>query len=451
MKRTFSLISACVRHFIVLFAVAVVAVSGKSVFAQEYTFEELCVLALERAEKIKMSEEDLFIAEKGKDKAVSALMPRIAAFGDYTRYNEDKNSSLGFTIQPEYSSSWGVRLDQTFSLGGKEFAGIRVSEINIEKSRQNAFSIKEGYLMFFSGAYFNVLRAARSVEIAKANFDRLQKHRDAAEVRLRLGEVTKTALLRSEAELSGAKTEKIRSENNLKIAKTVMSRLAGLRSDFQLKDDPGSQSWNNIQEESLDLLKQKALHERAEINAAGLQRKIAAEQVRYARSSYWPAVSVEGVYLRKDEDPPTPFFNKEVIYGGLNFVFPLFEGGLRKAEIMESRSKERQAVLAFEDISRNIEVEVEDAYLEYLTQKGVLRALEDQLVFAADNYRAVSKQFEFGLSDSINVMDANTLLVTSERQLSDARYAYRLSVLKVKKATGTLLKTFVNKELKAGK
>jgi outer membrane protein len=37
-------------------------------------------------------------------------------------------------------------------------------------------------------------------------------------------------------------------------------------------------------------------------------------------------------------------------------------------------------------------------------------------------------------------MDANALLVTSERDLAAAVYNYQIAILKMKKATGTLLK-----------
>ena len=84
-------------------------------------------------------------------------------------------------------------------------------------------------------------------------------------------------------------------------------------------------------------------------------------------------------------------------------------------------------------------VEVETAYLDFLTQKGTLKSLEDQLVFAKDNFNAVTKQFEHGLAHSIDVMDANTLLVTAQRQLADVVYNYQLSIARLKRATGTLL------------
>jgi len=42
-------------------------------------------------------------------------------------------------------------------------------------------------------------------------------------------------------------------------------------------------------------------------------------------------------------------------------------------------------------------------------------------------------------------MDANTLLVTAERQLADSLYNYKLSDLRLKRAAGILLKTVSSK------
>jgi outer membrane protein len=120
-------------------------------------------------------------------------------------------------------------------------------------------------------------------------------------------------------------------------------------------------------------------------------------------------------------------------------VFPFFEGGLRAAEVMEAESKKRQTDYAYEDLRKTVTIEVESSYLDFVTQKGILRSLEDQWVFAEDNYKAVSKQFDFGLAQSVDVMDANTLLVTAERQLIDALYQYQQAVVRLKRSTGTLL------------
>ena len=98
----------------------------------------------------------------------------------------------------------------------------------------------------------------------------------------------------------------------------------------------------------------------------------------------------------------------------------------------------------YEDWKKNISIEVEDAYLDLKTQKVILDSLEDQVTFAKENYNAVSKQFDFGLAHSVDVMDANTSLVEAQIDFFRAQYDYQLSIIRLKRATGTLLKTVVD-------
>lgn len=404
----------------------------------EYSLEELYKLTLENSERVKLSREDLYIAEKGKDKAISALLPRVSAFGALTRYSETKLSTTGAVLQPENSNYWGFKIDRSFSLSGRELTALEMSNKNIAKSGFELHSAREAALINTAAAYHDLLRTKKSVEIARANVERLTRHRDAAQVRLTVGEVTKTALLRAQAELSGALSELVRTENNLKFANAVLARITGLPGTFEVKEPAGSEEI-----ESIDHLKQKAQAERPELKALGLQKKIAEDQIKYIRGTYWPTVTIEGMYLRKHEDPASAYLIKDSLYAGLKLEFPFYEGGLRKAEVSEAAAKARQAELLFSELKQNIDLEVMDAHRVLMTQKGTLKALEDQFAFARDNYKAVSKQFEHGIASSIDVMDANTLLVTAERQLADAISTYHFSVQLLKKATGALLNTII--------
>lgn len=113
------------------------------------------------------------------------------------------------------------------------------------------------------------------------------------------------------------------------------------------------------------------------------------------------------------------------------------------AEYKEAVAKERQARLAFDDLKKSVDIELKSACLNLETLKGSLKFLEDQQTFARDNYNAVMKQFENGLATSLDVMDANTLLLTADRDLTKALYNYQIAYLMVKKSSGSLLK-FVN-------
>jgi len=436
--------------FAVIIGVMVFSFSNSLRAAEQYTLEDLYRIALERAERIKISGEDLVISEWGKDKAVSAFLPKISAFGNYTRYTEKKDAATpvgSFPLQPSSSSAWGLRLDQSISLGGQEFVNFSISEKDIELKRSNFLAAKESYLLNVASAYYDVLKGVKSVEIAKANVERLTKYRDAANARLKAGEVTRTVILRAEAELSGAQADLVRSENLLKFSTAVIARVAGISGEFEIREKEASESRMNSEEsESLESLKQRTFADRVELKAGDMQKRIASAQVRHAKGSFLPTVSLAGVYTKMDEDPSSSFVNKESAYGTLSINFPIFEGGLRRAEVREAEARQRQAELQFEDLKKSIDIEVESAYLDLRTQAETLKSLADQVKFATDNYNAVSKQFEYGLANSIDVMDANTLLVTSERQLAEAKYNYQLAGLKLKRATGTLLATVNTKQ-----
>jgi outer membrane protein len=431
-----------------------VLISFTSCYAVDYTLEDLYKIALVRSEKIQISAEDVVIAEKTKDKAMSFLMPRLSAAAGYARYNDSKFADNGSYLQPFDRTGFEIRLDQSASLGGRELTALRITKEGIQKSKQELYSVKEGYMLNVTAAYYDTLRIDKLSQIAQANVDRVKKYRDAAATRLKVGEITKTVLLRAEAELSGAQSELIRTDNNYKLAKTILSRVVGLEGDYQLKEgyhplDVVSGQLDSFVIEGcptmiVECLKDKAASERADLKALQIQKIIAGDQVSFAKGAYWPTLAVEGVYYKKDETRETSGLVKDSAYAGLRLSFPFFEGGLRVAEVQEADAKRRQVDYAYADLKKTIDVEVETAYLDHLTQKGLLKSLTDQYIFAKENYNAVSKQFDFGLASSLDVLDANTALLDSERQLANVIYLYQFSSLRLKRATGVLLSTILN-------
>jgi len=263
----------------------------------------------------------------------------------------------------------------------------------------------------------------------------------AADKRLWIGEVTRTVLLRANAELSGALSEQTAAGNLLALAMAQLKRVTGLEGEVRLKDDPPSR----VEWPELSTFQTTALSERSDLKGLDIQKKQAAEQVRYAKGANWPSLSLSGVYSGLDQAPQSSTMNRESIYAGVALNFPIFEGGLRSAEIKEARSKEKQSGYLYDDLKKTIEIEVQSAYLELMTLNATLKFLEDQLVFARENYQAVVRQFEFGLVNSMDVVDANTLLVSAERKLSDAGYNYQMAVMRVEKATGVLFKEILAK------
>jgi outer membrane protein len=417
--------------FLILFSLT----APVRLLADEYSLEDLFRIALTRSEKLKAAEETLVISEIGKDKAYSYLLPRVTATAGYTQYTEKKYYGTS-VIQPNYGSSWGIRIDETFSLSGRELTGLEIAKANVTKSTHDLTAVREDYLLrYVAVAYYSALMARKGLEIADANLERLTTYRNAAEARLKIGEVTRTVLLRAEGELSGAKSDSLQAKNSLELALAVLANNCGIRDPLTLSESASEERVLS----PLNVFQEQAYSARADLRSLEVQKQIAADQTKFAEGAYWPNLSIFGGYTGADQSPPPTSLNRESLYAGAALNFPFFEGGLRKAEVREAKARERQAALYYEDLKKTIEIEVRTAYLDLVTQKGILRFLNDQMVFARDNYRAVARQFEFGLSSSLDVLDANTLLVSAERRVASALYNYRLALLRMKKATGTLL------------
>ena len=428
-----------------LFGALLMCILPQGALAARYTLADFYRMALQNAERIKISEENLAIAETGKEKAMALLYPRLSGFSTYTRWEDEKYGAgsrigpytlPGSLIQPRETGTWGVRMEESLSLSGREWTALAISRENILKSAHELDAAREEYLLNVAQAYYSVLKAGKNLEIADANVERLATYRDAAEKRLKVGEVTKTVLLRAEAELSGARSDRMAVRNGLELARAQLKRIAAVQEDFEVAEAGET----DMEIPSLDFFQATALSERADLKGLEIQRKIAEDQVRFARGAYWPNLSLTGGYIRTEQSPETSSLNREGINAGAALNFPFFEGGLRVAEVKEAKARERQSQLLYEDLKKAIAVEVQSAYLEMVTQKSILQFLVDQRAFARDNYNAVNRQFEFGLAQSIDVIDANTLLVSAEQKVAEAGYGYRMSILRVKKAAGVLLK-----------
>lgn len=427
---------------VIILAAMIAFVSGAN--AAEYTLSDLYQQALKNSEKIKFAEENLYIAKTGKDKAWAVLAPRLTAFGTYNHFSEQKQTISGVLIQPNESGNWGLRADESFSLSVRELNALKFAGQNVTKSEYDLTSTKSDFVLAVASAYYDTLKAKKSLEVAAANMERLTQYRGSVEKRVKVGELTRTALLRAEGELSGARSDYLRATNAFKLTRALLIRIAGIEDDFLLKETPILPD-ENI---ALNNLRNAARDSRADLKSFDVQTKMAEEQVKYARGAFWPNIGLFAIYNALDQypasgSPATQTLNRESILAGVSLTFPFFEGGLRMAELREAKAKERQAKLAYDDFKKNVDIELQGAYLDLQTQQGTLIFSEDQRNFAEDNYNAVIRTFNNGLATSLDVMDANSLLLSAERNVNEAHYNYQIANLKLKRTSGMLLQ-FVN-------
>ena len=405
-----------------------------------YTLRDLCRTANENARTIRIAAEDVFIAQQEKKRALSVLIPRATAFGSHTNYKDTSFTSPDTTTV-------GVKLTQSFTLNGKELIAYDVSKKGIDKNRFTLESIRSDYLLQVALTYFDTLEAKRLLEIADADVQRLAAHKKAVEEKLRVGSVTKTDLYRAEAELSRAMSDRVTAGSAVIQNKARILELTGIDAPFAVSD-ADIMPMEGFQP-TLATIQETALQNRYEVQAAKKNLEIADQTISFEKGDYWPKLNLETGYRESDIS-----YGDSGLAGGLTgetdadtedtyiqaeLVFTLYDGGLRKAQINQAMAGKRQAAQALLQTRKDIILESQVAFSDYETARKVLINLADELKAAQENHKAVQMQYQYGMADIIDMMDANTLLVRAERSMSNARYALLQTMYKILHTQGELV------------
>ncbi len=404
-----------------------------------YSLYELTKLANIQSETIKIAKDDLYINRQDKARALSVLMPRATSYASIMEYKDESASAPDTT-------TFGAKLTQSFTLNGKELIAYDVTKKLIKGKEFSLETTRSQYLLQVSKAYYNILSAQRFLEIAQSDVKRLTTYKNSVNEKLNVGNVTKTDLYRAQAELSKSLTDQVIGENRVLQAKAALQNLVRIDDDFDLikEDIPEIRDYQS----SLDDIQTYALKNRTEIKEAKINVEVAKQTIKFEKSDYWPTVALEAGYRNTDIEyaisSTTVNYDTEERYLQGELVFTLFDGGLRKAEIRQAIAEFRKAQNALKLTEKQVILDSKVSYLDYESAKKVLLNLQDELKSAQETFNAVQMQFQYGMADSLNIMDANTLLVSAQRRILNAKYEYFISVINILYTRGDLNSFLLN-------
>lgn len=413
---------------------AAAAVMGlHEAYGETFTLKQIYSLALQKSEEVQIAREGIRQSEEEKQRALSAVMPKLTLSGTYNRSPKEVG---GFGIlQPRDSYGMEVKLEQPLYAGGKGRAGIRIAKQGIEVARKNFDLSTEALLFHVAEVYYGRLEARKTLEAQRRNVNRLQEHRRLSELRYKVGEVTQSVLLRAQAELARAQAELVARENEAAVKKRELEILAGLSEEDDINEPPVPE----IPGETRPELLEAALQSREDVRRSHLREEVAKEGVVFARGNFLPSLSLEGTYFRRNRNPRSTFFIDESWVVGGKLEFPIFEGGLRRAEMAQARSRLEAGRLETARLKEQVDLELTQASLNLEAATRVLQSREEQVRFAKENFEMVSKQFTFGLSTNIDLLDANQTLIEAERDVIGATYTRHLAILNLQRTVGIFL------------
>lgn len=289
-----------------------------------------------------------------------------------------------------------------------------------------------------SDVYLNLLRDNDQLELAKKNVQVHEEYVNRIGERTGSGVGRQSDLDQAEARLAAAQSNAIERETSLRDALVRYISLVGypplevLIRPQPTKDDLPS---------SLDEALAHAVANHPSIYATEADMVAAQEQMRNARSLYWPRIEV-GLSRRYGDDLDGVVGYDEDIALMLFFNYNLFNGHADRAKIQRSAYGIEQVRSLREDTIREVSEAVRQAWNGVTSTEKRMASLERHVESVQKARDAYIEQWQIGDRTLLDVLDAENELYTSQRTLIDARRDYATALYRLRASMGTLVAHF---------
>ncbi|MCY9826252.1 outer membrane channel protein TolC [Vibrio chagasii] len=345
--------------------------------------------------------------------------------GDRSDVNNDSNqwgAGIYFSQELYQRSSW-ITLDTA------------------EKSARQADSAyaaeQQALILRTATAYFDVLRAQDNLEFVRAEKAAVARQLEQTKQRFEVGLSAITDVHDAQAQYDGVLADEVLAENTLTNSYEGLREITGQEhSQLSILDtDRFSASKSS---ESAAALVEQAEQKNLSLLAARISQDVAKDNISLASSGHLPSLTLDGSYSLADQSNSSQDYDQDNLNIGLNLVVPLYTGGNTTSL---TKQAEYNYVAASEDLEATYRSVVKDvrAFNNNISASiGALRAYEQSVVSAQSALEATEAGFDVGTRTIVDVLDSTRRLYDANKNLSDARYNYILSVLQLRQAVGTL-------------
>jgi NodT family efflux transporter outer membrane factor (OMF) lipoprotein len=176
---------------------------------------------------------------------------------------------------------------------------------------------------------------------------------------------------------------------------------------------------------------------RPDIREAEAQLHAATANVGIAVASFYPDISLTGnLGLRALDASYLTSWASHFYSIGPSVSLPIFEGGKLTANLRLARAQTAEAALAYRGTVLNALREVEDALVAYRTDSVARDKTEETVKSAELTLYLARNRYDHGLSDFIQVLDAERTLVQARQELVQADIGLTDDVVALYKALG---------------
>ncbi len=367
----------------------------------------------------------------------SALLPQINLTAGYNLTRGDTDPDAGSSISNDKNVlSAGVGFSQEL-YNRASWITLDTAEKTARKSDASYAATQQGLILRVSQAYFEVLRAQDNLVFVRAEKAAVGRQLEQTKQRFEVGLSAITDVHDAQAQYDAVLADEVLAENSLINSYESLREITGQEhKNLNILDTARfSASPSNATAEALI---DQAKTENLSLLSARISQDIARDNISLASSGHLPTLSLDGGYNYSDQaesmnDNTTDGFNI-----GVNLAVPLYTGG-------NITSKTKQAEFAYVAASEDLEKEYRSVVKDVRAQNnninasiGALKAYEQSVVSAKSALEATEAGFDVGTRTIVDVLDSTRRLYDANKNLSNARYDYILSVLQLRQAVGTL-------------
>jgi len=377
-------------------------------------------------------------------RALSTLLPQISA-GVAENVEQFSTATLGIKI-PQIHAVTGpfsfITAEASASQALFSFESIQRfrAASSAEQAAQLTYSDTLDVITLIVGnAYLQVIQASSRVTAEEAQVKNAQALYDQAVDQLQAGTSPKIDVTRSSVQLHTEQYNLSIARNNFAITKLNLSRAIGLPlgQAFDLADQL---PYADINPQSLQDALSTAYKSRSDFRAAVSSLQSSQQQLSASRAERYPALAASGDYGVQG-----PNFGR--LHGAFTFQagvnVPIFTGGRIKGDITEAEGLLRQRKAEAENLRGQIDYDVRTAFLNLQAATEQVTVAHQNMDLANENLSRSQERFAAGVTDSVEVVQAQQSLASANDQYISSLYSHNVAKLQLARALGVARTNYI--------
>jgi outer membrane protein len=412
------------------------------------TIEAALVRAYQNNPQLNAQRAQVRSTDENVPQALSGYRPRVAltasAGYQYTDTNATQGGSPTAIVRTEIHGanaprSAGLTVTQTLFNGQQTANKTRAAESQVSGSREALRVLEQTVLLSAATIYMDELRDAAIVEVQKSNVRVLDQTLKQTRDRFNVGEVTRTDVAQSEAQLAAGKTQLLAAEATLVTTKANFRRIIGNEPEALAPGSPVDRFLPGALPAAVDL----SLIENPNVTAAMYGIDVNYLQVKVNEGALLPTVSLQTAVTQSYEQTPTIFrtFNASAL---AQVSVPIYQGGAEYSLIRQSKENLAQQRLVLEQTRDQTRANTVTAWGQLVAGKAQVASAQAQVTASEIALNGVREEAKAGQRTTLDVLNAQQALVNARVALVTAQHDRVVASYAVLNAVGRLSPQVMN-------